>query len=976
MSDSPLDERLRAGEPAVVNLVSAAPLRLRRDNLVERPWAGRQMARYKDLEPRSGGDGPRYGEVFEVAADPLDPEAARHPSVVELADGTAVDLLHLLEFAGEWILGPAMLEAFGRRIPLLPKTLDVGALLSVQTHPPGNPELYVVIEREPGATLCLGFAEGVEGQALAEELEAGRRGQVALRALLRPEVDEHALQRAIADHLRSEDARAGRHGALVEALAPWVAEPSEAGRGQLSTLVGELVDLVLRTLGRLNAIPVEPGQILYNADPPTPRSAETPSAQVHALGNLEGRSLLVLEIRRPGPTFRAWDHLRFPMRPIDVGAAIATMNTEASDPASFVVETIVERPGVHRSVACPAFIVDHLRPCAEQPVVEAAFPGQLTTLHAIRGRVELSGPNQESWGELRAGESMLVPAGVQGLSVRQSQGDEGGEACEVVQVILPVDPRDGLRTNLAQLRSLAPRNLGPRQVLAVVNGGDGPAMTEHFSAQAEAVFRADGSTEIYAHEEPRRRGQFLGLLDALASFAARHPGGIDADGVALGIMLPGRGTRSSPLTQRLHGIKPLLPVPVSVTGVGAGERRWLDAATASVWTWTLVVRTLERLGFRGIALKWGDEPQMSAKALAALSAARRDLSEVDAVRFGSHTRITEDLARNKEWLRVDERGELVVQVHRRPRAELLSALGLEDGAGEDALARAHVHTGSPAFSHVFLRHAAEAFAGVEAWIDVDGYLFEALTQDAATWAAEVERDPRLQALVARCPDFYARARDLRARVEAERGHPMRVAVIDMGEAPYWGDVGQVAKARDAYLALRDDPFAQALAALDFGQPDRWGNRAVGDCELPQDGSVRDCLIVDSALGSGQAEGAVIVGSRLDHFAIAAGSVVLDARVRGLRLDAGAFAFRSRGDYLRVPAEHVHTSIPRDPLAVVDAETVELDSWFADMRVNPGAAEFYDEPRWGNPGSFAEKFAQVRQREVSPAAIEARLRAEP
>ena len=45
-------------------------------------------------------------------------------------------------------------------------------------------------------------------------------------------------------------------------------------------------------------------------------------AEVHALGNPEGREILALEIRRPGPTFRAWDNVRFPVRDVDVDAAL------------------------------------------------------------------------------------------------------------------------------------------------------------------------------------------------------------------------------------------------------------------------------------------------------------------------------------------------------------------------------------------------------------------------------------------------------------------------------------------------------------------------------------------------------------------------------------------------------------------------------------------------------------------------------
>ncbi|MCA9687724.1 MAG: hypothetical protein KC457_36535, partial [Myxococcales bacterium] len=99
-------------------------------------------------------------------------------------------------------------------------------------------------------------------------------------------------------------------------------------------------------------------------------------------------------------------------------------------------------------------------------------------------------------------------------------------------------------------------------------------------------------------------------------------------------------------------------------------------------------------------------------------------------------------------------------------------------------------------------------------------------------------------------------------------------------------------------------------------------------------------------------------SRLERFALAPGAVALECRVRGLRLDPRALAFASIADVLRVPADHVHTSIAADMQA---AEPV-WQSWFADARVNPGAGEFYDRPCWGNPGSFAEKFIQSRYRQ--------------
>ena len=72
-----------------------------------------------------------------------------------------------------------------------------------------------------------------------------------------------------------------------------------------------------------------------------------------------------------------------------------------------------------------------------------------------------------------------------------------------------------------------------------------------------------------------------------------------------------------------------------------------------------------------------------------------DLSETDAVRFGSEVIVTEDLANQKEWLvRDPATGELRMQVRRRPRAELLQRFGIEDHGQE---VKALVHIGSPAF---------------------------------------------------------------------------------------------------------------------------------------------------------------------------------------------------------------------------------------------------------------------------------------
>src|SRR5262249_43205915 len=86
------------------------------------------------------------------------------------------------------------------------------------------------------------------------------------------------------------------------------------------------------------------------------------------------------------------------------------------------------------------------------------------------------------------------------------------------------------------------------------------------------------------------------------------------------------------------------------------------------------------------------------------------------------------------------------------------------------------------------------------------------------------------------------------------------------------------------------------------------------------------------------------------------------------LGRDSFAFGSIGDYLRVPDGYAHTSIVDDPRSAAP----KLESWFADMRVDLGAAKYHEQPRWGNPTSFAKKFAQMRQREVAPGVVDAKV----
>lgn len=419
-------DRLLEGDSTVAAGLARGLLKPQRDNLVERPWGGERLCAFKRLEPTVCASGRTFGESFELSADDGDDEARVHPSVLPLQDGSTITLPALLAVHADALLGEAFVRHYGRRFPLLPKLLDVAELLSVQAHPPGNTEVYVIVDAEPGATIRLGFAADVDPAAFRAKLAAGRRDQQRLLESLGAE-SAAELQRVLKPWLARRGARpAELTGSLSARLAAGVEW------GAVEALLASLHEVYWAALDALNAIPVKAGDVIYNANPPrvTAASGAPASAEVHALGNPENRGVFALEIRRPGPTFRAWDNVRFPLRDIDIEAALGALNLEATTPADFVVEPKLVRPGVRRSVDCEHFRLEHLDLVAGLGVDVPASPPH--SLHALAGRARLEGGDGRALGTLERGESALVPAGVGAYRVSAD-----GALAALVKVDLP-----------------------------------------------------------------------------------------------------------------------------------------------------------------------------------------------------------------------------------------------------------------------------------------------------------------------------------------------------------------------------------------------------------------------------------------------------------------------------------------------------------------------------------------------------------
>jgi hypothetical protein len=442
-------QALRAGDAAARAALGRSVVPLVGDNLVARPWGGEKIFAYKGID-RSAAGGRTIGEVFEVAADTGDPEAREHPSEAILPDGSRMPLPELLVRAGAEILGGEFAGTHGYRWPLLPKILDVRELLSVQAHPPGCTELYVILSADPGATFYVGFRQDVDAAVLRDLVRRGRQLQEMLVAALRDENDALALHNVLAPLLAKRDARGSELAAALRPLLREGDEPAGAPAGRptaappvppaneptdnlarpLPDQLAELHRIYWAVLDAMNALPVAAGQVVLNAVP-APTAADEVTTAVHALGNPVGREVLMLEVRRPCPTLRVWDNARFPMREIDADGALAAMPLAATPPHSLMVvpQPAADRPGVWRVAATPHFVVDLLRPTANVPV-PLPEDGQPRSLHVLQGSIAVVSAAGSEEMRLGAGEAALLPAGLGAayLEVVQTSGTAASAA--------------------------------------------------------------------------------------------------------------------------------------------------------------------------------------------------------------------------------------------------------------------------------------------------------------------------------------------------------------------------------------------------------------------------------------------------------------------------------------------------------------------------------------------------------------------
>src|SRR6185295_1758556 len=180
---------------------------------------------------------------------------------------------------------------------------------------------------------------------LAMQFAAGRQDQQRLLDLCAGALSAEQLQTLLKTWFSN---RGAKITAIESTLRPRVASAKWA---DIAACLSTLRAVYWQALDSMNAVPVSAGQVILNANPAriVAASGRPASAEMDRLGNREGRTLLALESRMPGVTYRAWDNVRFPVRPIDIDTTLGAGNLRATRPDEFVVVPQPVRPGVQRS---------------------------------------------------------------------------------------------------------------------------------------------------------------------------------------------------------------------------------------------------------------------------------------------------------------------------------------------------------------------------------------------------------------------------------------------------------------------------------------------------------------------------------------------------------------------------------------------------------------------------------------------------
>ncbi|MDQ2643941.1 MAG: mannose-6-phosphate isomerase, class I [Myxococcota bacterium] len=501
----------------------------------------------------------------------------------------------------------------------------------------------------------------------------------------------------------------------------------------------------------------------------------------------------------------------------------------------------------------------------------------------------------------------------------------------------------------------------PSALLGTVSGS--PAAQrfwQHALDRVKEPFRAR-AVESFCEDLPVN--QAFGLLLLWQRLRPKF----EAGSGALVAFVFGEGTRSTPFTETDNGQKPAIR---SFAALGPGKPR-LSMVELALRYFAPVEAFLRRSGFDGVVVKWGDEVQIPTRSLSGTDPL---FDGADVVRFVSRRAMTDDEARNKDWVGFDADGKITTFVPRRPleRMHALAERGLLEKRGDTLYGG--INLGSIAVSRVLLDALLAEFesevldpkAQRSRRPDLDPQFFTALTlaairdpeARAEAWRAACSEIPKLVEMEQNLPGVFERLTGVLERFEADRGRPAKFVVLDFVDQ-YWGDVGQHRQIYDFYMALAarsaEGSIARALAGLGERR-DRQGNILAGDTQLGSDVRIENSVLIDCEIQAGHIQDSVLIGTRARSVradrAFDVESVV-DELVLAAR--AGSYKVVSPEPVVVAAGERVTTLFL--PTGEVHLLRVHEDTDLRDKAAN------YDVPILGNALSFREAHERMSSGEA-------------
>ena len=525
-----------------------------------------------------------------------------------------------------------------------------------------------------------------------------------------------------------------------------------------------------------------------------------------------------------------------------------------------------------------------------------------------------------------------------------------------------------LEKNIQLARKLSDQSKSVKLV-ALVSGSDADCRNwkSRMDLIAPYIFNRDKSTMVLSMVErtgkKTREGNFLGTLLAYrnikeASLKSEYS---YREHVSLIGMVFGRGERMSPVTQAEGDCKPAIKVTPALIDID-GKNEALTAIEEALLYFSPVAKCLENRGFRGVLNKWGDETQIPSVDLSSGTCNGDDLADYDVIKMVSVMEITDELARQKDWVVFDEKNDMLAQVSRGDKNVLigqLKKLGVKPR--EDGKFYAGVSLGPVAVSYNVLDVALEVFGkeveedGIH--FDFDPYFLMALAMEASAaeeWYKRAEDDPGLKETTDMIPDFFEKVQTLKELFAEKNGRGLKFKVVDIGKDTYWSDIGQHSAMRAKYLSLNANDEKGSLAreiANISSDRDADGNIIINS-KIAGGVSIKNSVIVNAAIsGNGGIDGCVILDSEFCD---------IDA--------SGAFAVRSKrtGKTVLKEKSGLYNSLGSDDLVVEEAMrhvSVLTSSGKVDLRVKEDTNlrdkdNTYNVPIFDNDLSFEDAYKEM------------------